>query len=70
MGIDGIVLLGLVSGQAGNGFVALEEDDGTVGESCLMVVHESSIEEESAVLGVGHDLVPDGQKVGGVSNYL
>ena len=70
MGIDSVVLLGIVSGQAGNGFIALEEDNGTVGESCLMVVHESSVEEESAVLGVGHDLVPDRQEVGGVSNYL
>lgn len=58
MGIDRGILLGIVGRQAGDGFVALEEDDGAVGESCLMVVHEPSVEEKCAVLGVSHHLVP------------
>ena len=70
VGIDGGIVLRIVGRQTCDGFVALEEDDGAVGKSCLMVVHESSVEEEGSVLGVGHYLVPDGKEVGGVSNYL
>ena len=67
MGIDGRILLGIIGRQTCNWFIALEKEDGAVGEAGLMIVHESSIEEEGTVLRICHNLIPNGKQVRCVS---
>ena len=67
MGIDGRILLGIVGRQACNWFVALEKENGTVGKASLVIVHESSVEEEGTVLRICHYLIPNGKQVRCVS---
>ena len=67
MGIDGRILLRIVCRQTCNRFVALEKEDGTVDEAGLVIVHESSVEEEGTVLRICYYLIPNGKQVRCVS---
>ena len=67
MGIDGRIMLGIVGRQTCNWFIALEKEDGAVGEAGLVIVHKSSIEEECTVLRICYYLIPNGKQVRCVS---
>ena len=67
MGIDGRILIGIVGWQTCYWFVALEKENGTVGKASLVIVHESSVEEECTVLRICYYLIPNGKQVRCVS---